>query len=58
MCMVEELPPDKYIAADANIDKMVDAKDASLILAYYSFTSTGGLTSGIKGYLDLINSNG
>ena len=34
--------PNQKKAGDVNFDDNVDASDASLVLAYYSFMSTGG----------------
>ena len=38
-------------AADVNKDGKVDSKDASIMLAYYSYLSTGG-TDSITAFLD------
>lgn len=38
----EDMTDELFTAADVNEDGRVDAKDASDILSYYSYLSTGG----------------
>jgi len=37
-----DLTEDQLIDADVNFDKTIDASDASIVLVYYSYLSTGG----------------
>ncbi|MDE7225871.1 MAG: Ig-like domain-containing protein, partial [Ruminococcus sp.] len=45
------------ISADVNSDGKIDASDASLILVYYSYVSTGGTITNMKDYLESLAGN-
>ena len=44
------LTPEQFAADDVNGDGQINSKDASLILAYYTYLSTGGALE-IKDFL-------
>ena len=43
--------PEQKTAADVNFDGMTDARDASLILSYYAYLSSGGTITDMRVWL-------